>query len=116
MSKIRGFVPGAQVSKERVVAKWHQTPSPDHRGGDVYWVTWTTDDIEVPGDHRLNLPASVWNSLEVGGPIEIVHLEPDGKPYHRQGLFASNGNFAFDLALLGVLLFVATRNLLLARL
>ncbi len=115
MAQIRGFVPGAQVSAETVVEKWHQTPEQHHDGRDVFWVTWSESDIRARGSHRLNLPEELWNTVTVGGPIEIVRLEGGSEPHHRQGIYASNGNLAFDLILLGVLLFLAVRNIPLSR-
>jgi hypothetical protein len=53
----------------------------------------------------------MWETLVVGGPIEIVHVGTDPAPYHRGGIFASNGNFAFDVVFLAILLSVAWATL-----
>lgn len=38
----------------------------------------------------------------MGDAIEVVTLPNDSTPHYREGIFASDGNFAFDQALLVV--------------
>ncbi|MCZ7652254.1 MAG: hypothetical protein M5U13_14245 [Thermoanaerobaculia bacterium] len=102
MAKVRGMLPGGEVESLRVAEKWHQTPDEHPAGRDALWVRFGPGEIRTPGPHRINLPASRWAELEVGDPIEIVWVGSDPKPYSRDGIFASAGNFAFDLLFLAL--------------
>lgn len=93
MRQVRGFMPGATVTPRIISDKWLQPP-------DTRWISWGEQSIRRRGDHRLNVPASLWESVEIGDEIEIVYLPPSTTPYHREGIYASDGNFAFDYGLL----------------
>ncbi len=95
MKEIRGFMPGAAIRTVVVRDKWLQPPS-------SYWISWTDQDIHIPGNHRLNLPESAWNEYEIDDEIEIVFVPGDSKPYYRGGIFANDSNLAFDRGLLGI--------------
>lgn len=93
MKQIRGFKPGAIIQVETVHAKWLQAP-------DTWWISWTPEDIQVPGKHRMNLPKEVWDRYEVGEAIEVVKVRPNGLPFHREGIYACDSNFVLDYCLL----------------
>jgi hypothetical protein len=98
MRMIRGTAPGALVQQHAVLEKWVQ----DSDFGPAYWIRFAEGDPHVPGDHRINLPQPVWERYEVGDPIEIIRVEDDPWPFHREDIFASDENFAFDQVLLVV--------------
>ncbi len=93
MKQIRGWKPGATVRTETV----HDKTGDDFDGG--YWISLTKQDIKKPGNHRLNLPLEVWNHYEIGDTIEVVYVTGDLQPYHRDSIYADDGNFAFDRGL-----------------
>lgn len=99
MAQIKGFVDGAQTEIVTVTNKWHQSVQ-GRRAREVYWVTWTNQDIKQVGSHRLNLTAERWNSVEIGDKIELIRLPGRDKAYDSAGIFVSEGNFIFDLLLL----------------
>jgi hypothetical protein len=96
MKQIRGSEPGATVVAEVVHAKWEDPQS------EVCWITITDESIRKGGPHRMNLPPEMWDDYEVGDTIEIVYLPGDPTPYQRDGIYANDGNFAFDRGLLVV--------------
>ena len=93
MRQIRGFIPGARIEKHIIREK-----RSDAQGS--FWVSWSDKSILQVGNHRLNLPEKVWHRYEVGDEIEIVFVRNSKWPYHRDGIFASDGNFMFDYGLL----------------
>lgn len=93
MRQIRGWKPGAEVRSQTVHDKW----SDHHTGG---WVALSERSVRTPGDHRLYLPTEVWNRYQIGDPIDVVYLAGDSSPYHREDIYADDGNFIFDNALL----------------
>ena len=50
----------------------------------------------------MNLQRETWKNLQIGDPVESVYLPGSSQPYRRDGIFASDGNFAFDRGLLAV--------------
>lgn len=102
MAQIKGWLPGATAADWTVTQKWHQTPNQHPSGRNTYWIATTEEDIRKIGPHRLNVPSEKWESLKEGDKLEIVSVPGDPAPYLRDGIFVSWGNFAFDLALLGV--------------
>ncbi len=107
MSQIRGWVSGAKVTQKAITQKWHQTPAEHPEGRDVYWIAWTAEKIRSVGNHRMNVPPELWNRLNVGDQIEGIRLHGDPRLYLREGIFASDGNFAVDVILLIVEIGVA---------
>ncbi len=102
MKQIRGWEPGAEFRSVRVLEKANEPPTPNGLSAS-WWVRWSDENsIHVPGRHRLNLPYEVWAQLNLGDPIEITFF-PDGSgPYHRDGIFADDGNILFDRSLLAI--------------
>lgn len=95
MKQIRGWKPGATIKTCTVTDKLVV-------GQYTHWLSWDNGDIRVPGDHRINLPENVANRYEVGSDVDIVYLPNDSSPYHRDGIYADDGNFAFDYVLLTI--------------
>lgn len=93
MRRIRGWKPGAEVRSQTVHDKW----SDHHTGG---WVALSERSVRTPGDHRLYLPTEVWNRYDVGDSIDVIYLSGDSSPYHREDIYANDGNFVFDSVLL----------------
>jgi hypothetical protein len=102
MTQIRGWLPGASVQQRPITEKWHQTPEEHPDAQDTYWVAFTEDDIRKVGNHRLNVEPEKWASLSEGDSVEVVYVSGSPKPYLRDGIFVSWGNFVFDLLLLGL--------------
>ncbi|WOO43119.1 hypothetical protein [Rubellicoccus peritrichatus] len=92
MAKIRGWISGLEpVSKvvtDRAIL--------DGRYTDAYWIAWDDADIEIPSRNRISLPKDVWDKHFIGDYIEVFYLPRDKWPFHRDGIYASNGNFAYD--------------------
>ena len=107
MAQIRGWLPGAAVEERVILEKWHETAAEHPRGRTTYWLLTGEGDIRVPGNHRINLQRDNWEGRNVGDPIAMVPL--DGEVYLRDGIYASDGNFFFDLVLLAAELFVVIR-------
>ncbi len=100
MCQIRGWVPGAVTAVRTVMQKWHQTADEDPEDRDTYWIAITDQDVHKVGPHRLNVFAETWEALSVGDPVEIITVPGDPAPHLRDGIFASDSSFAFDLVLL----------------
>jgi hypothetical protein len=96
MRQIRGWKPGATVQMKVVTQKYEDPEN------DACWIGFTNESIQRPGPHRVNLEPAVWDQLEIGNPIELIYLPGDPWPYTRNGIYASDGNFTFDYALLFV--------------
>jgi hypothetical protein len=94
MEQIRGWKPGATVQTE-VVRQKFQDPQ-----NNAYWIAFSDESIRRPGPHRMNVEPEVWERLQLGDALEVVYLPDDSHPYTRDGIYASDGNFAFDRALL----------------
>ena len=100
MAQISGRLPGAETRQVVVSQKWHQTAAEHPRQRDVYWVAWGETDVRTVGHHRLNFERERWDAISVGDPLELVVLPGGERPYARDGIFASKGNFVIDLVLL----------------
>lgn len=98
MLQIRGWISGANIRRESVTQK-HISQG---RRGEAYWLSWTSDNIQNPGNHRLNVSYGQWKNITLGDQIEIVYTKGSDTPHTRDGIYASNGNLMFDgLLLLG---------------
>jgi hypothetical protein len=114
MCAIKRWLPGAQAHGYRVRQKLVTKEELE----DAYWISWTSEDIRQPGNHRTNIPREQWANLRIGDPVEIITVGDDPAPYVRDDIFVSPGNFGFDIVLLvaevsGIVL--AVRGLLRAR-
>ena len=96
MCQIRGWVPGATTRVEQITQK-HIS---NGRRGNAYWVSWTDEPIQNPGDHRLNLTSEQWQAVDLGDTIEVVYATGSSMPHTRDGIYAENGSFIFDGLLL----------------
>jgi hypothetical protein len=92
MSRIRGILPGPDPQVKQITDK-AVLPG---RYGDAYWVAWDSVDISLPTPYRMNLSVEVWKRYERGDSIELLYFPGDVAPYHREDIFASNGNLAFE--------------------
>jgi hypothetical protein len=96
MAQIRGFFRGPTPESKLITAKATEPGS----YSDVFWIAWNDADIRTPSRNRINLPKHVWESYTVGDHIDILYFPGDLWPYHRDDIFAENGNFLFDSVLL----------------
>ncbi len=104
MTQIRGWTSGTRTVSY-VVTQRYVEPSRRLTRDDAYWVSWsTTVDIKTPGNHRIGVPAEKYNNYYIGAPIEIVYVGNDETPYMRDGIYASDGNFVFDVSCLFIML------------
>lgn len=89
--QIRGWVPGGVKETVTLTQKWLE-PGGKEASSPLqhYWVAWTAQDIREPGHHRLELPASVWDRLEVGAPVEITRVAGEPAPHSPLGLTATD--------------------------
>ena len=63
-------------------------------------MTWSETGDFQSRKERINLPEKLWGSCNIGDEIEIINVPGDSSAYHREGIFASDGNFALDRVLL----------------
>lgn len=102
MYQLRGQISGAYTVTHSLKQKWddyswnRSSRSMEH----TYWVSWTDQDIQQPGPHRINLAYGRWSKLKIGDPIEITYVPRDPDPYLRNDVFDSDDNFIFDYLLL----------------
>lgn len=94
MEQIRGWKPGAEVRMETVRQKYENPDS------GTCWVAFTDENIRRVGPHRMNMEREPWSSLNIGDVVEVVYLPGDPERYSRDGIYANDGNFAFDWGLL----------------
>ncbi|HEY0152050.1 MAG TPA: hypothetical protein VGB92_08640 [Longimicrobium sp.] len=100
MAQIRGWLPGGTIDTVVVTDRWHQRPGEAGTDHDIYWITWDGADVRRVGPHRLNVAAERFPALTMGSRLEVIRVEGDRDAYLRDDIFASNGNFIFDIALL----------------
>lgn len=91
---IRGMEPGARIEKERVLEKYRRSGR--------YVVVFEEASGARCTVGCIGLPRAVWGRYDVGDEIEIVYLPDSEEPFHRDGIYASDGNFIFDYVLLAV--------------
>ncbi len=106
MAQIRGWISGATLQQEIVTDK-AQTKSlntSSNRYEDKYsysyLIAWSNQPASEPGPDRVNLIFSDWERIAVGDTVNLIRIPNDEKAYLREGIFASNGNFGFDLGLI----------------
>ena len=102
MYQIRGSIGGASTVTYSVRQKWeHEYYDRSSRAWKkAYWVTWTDQNIQEAGLHRVSLDYGKWSRLNLGDPVEITYVPGDPAPYVRGDVFASDGSFFFDYILL----------------
>lgn len=96
MEMIRGKKPGA-INREVIVTDKARTETPLEPT--VYWISWNDANIRSRSNERMNLTKDHWDSIQVGDSITLTFVGDDASPYHANGIFASDGNLAFDRAL-----------------
>jgi hypothetical protein len=96
MEMIRGIKPGA-ISREVIVTDKLRTETP--LDPPTYWISWNDANIHVRSNERMNLTKDHWDSIQVGDPFTLTFVGDDSSPYHADGIFASDGNLAFDRVL-----------------
>ncbi len=106
MAQIRGLLEGAASYEFEVTDKKQMA---GFLGGEAYWIAWNGADINERSSNRLNLFEEQWVELKKGDRVTIIYLPDDPIPYHRDGIFASDGNFALDFVLIGLLLWWVKR-------
>lgn len=93
MEMIRGINPGAENHEVTVTDKLRTETPLDPP---TYWIAWNDADIRVRSNERMNLTKDHWDSLRVGDKFTLTFVDDDPSPYHSEGIFASDGNLAFD--------------------
>src|SRR5260221_140249 len=96
MEQIRGWKPGGTVRTQVIHEKF---VGPRQRACGVYLID---EDTGRRGPFPVYLEPEAWEHLRIGDPIEVVYLPGNSQPYARDGVYASDGNFAFDRALVVV--------------
>jgi len=104
MAQIRGWLPGARTATVTVTQMYEETTQ-EKAGRNTYpvtayWVSWTNTDVHQPGNHRVDVALEEWGQLRVGAALEVIYAGFDQRPNTRKGVYASDGNFVFDLVLL----------------
>ena len=102
MYQLTGRIGGAYTVTHKITQKWddYSWNRTTNRNEHTYWVSWTDQNIQEPGSHRINLMFDKWSRLKLGDPIEVTYVPRDPKPYLRNDIFDSEGNFVFDYLLL----------------
>lgn len=115
MTQIRGWVPGAQVI-QKTITDTATDISTGRRGGDkVFYVAWDGQDAQVSGPNRTNVDEATYQKLWAGKEVELIKVFGDRKYYLRNGIYADNSNFTFDITIFLaeiVLLIIAVVRLL----
>ena len=97
---IRGFFTGRTEHPVTVTQRWQQRLPKE-----IWWISWTQDDIQKPGPHRCNVSATHYERLKPGTPITLIQAPGERGFYLEDGIYASTSNLAFDgLLLIGELL------------
>lgn len=96
MLKIREIIEGSNYIKKEITGKWIDNVS----DSDSYWISWNNVNIKERSTDRINLPNEEWKKFEIGDTIEITYFKYDIFPYYKNGIYASNGNFIFDLIII----------------
>ncbi len=96
MAKIRGWIDGTSENVFYISDKYIHSGG---HNGDTYLISWTNDAIKTQGPHRIKIEKFQWENVVIGDPIKIVKLRGDDTPYLRDGIYASNSNFIFEIML-----------------
>lgn len=96
MLEIRGIIPG-RIIESKIITDMTFQASSKIPGENVYWISWSYADISTKSNNRLNISEELWTSLEIGSEVEIIKLRSGNTPYMKNGIYASNGNFVFDI-------------------
>ena len=101
MCCIRGFVGERRIEAHRVRDK---TVEHGAKNRTFCFVSWAEDAREDDRRHRLAVDCDYWETVKPDDRIEVVRLGEDSDIYLRgnDDIFASNGQFIFDLVLLGL--------------
>ncbi len=110
MAQIKGWLPGAQVSRAAVTAKGVDRPQGRRQFEDSYWVCWAKGGDRGSWAERERVAPKVWQAMRVGDPLDLVRVPGDRRAYLRNGVFVDWGNFAFDLVLFAGALAVAVAS------
>ncbi|SMP70722.1 hypothetical protein SAMN06265222_113113 [Neorhodopirellula lusitana] len=94
MQMIRGERVGAEIQSKVITSKLSRS--------DDYLFAWDGADVTKRSDQRIFLPPEVWERYDVGDSIDLVFVPGRTSPYHRDGIFASDGNLIFDYVLLAI--------------
>ncbi len=98
MARIRGFIGERSIETHRVSDKQMETGVRDRL---FCFLSW--GDAETGGDRggRVQVDCDYWKRARIGDSIEVVRLDR-GAEAHPVGadVYASDGNFEFDLLLL----------------
>ncbi len=96
MFAISGWLPGARVEMKVITGK-QKIPG---KHGFSYWISWDNKSPSATGHHRVNLKHDQWEAISPGDEIEVRYIGKDKSPYLLTGIYASTGNFGFDILLL----------------
>ena len=106
MTQIRGWTSGATITEKVITDKasedWEDYDRSTNRSsrGTTYWVAWDGEAALLRGSHRVNLDRYDWDEVDIGDSLEIITFPNDRYAYVKNSIFASNGNFIFDVLLL----------------
>jgi len=96
MARIRGVIGERLVVTHSVVDKTREEPV-RRRDDPTCWLWYHIGGVR----HRIQSDCDYWARVTIGQTIEIVSLED--KSFLKDGeIYASDGNFMFDIVLLGV--------------
>lgn len=65
-------------------------------------MSWANDDGKKAWDFRDTVSLEVWESLEVGDPVEVITVPGEDGGHLRNGVYVDPNNFAFDIVLLAI--------------
>ena len=107
MFQVRGLLGGATEELQQITDK----KILDGQFGEAYWIAWNHSDITQPSPNRINIDEKQWINFDIGESITITRLSDDPVPYYRQGIYASDGNFILDFALISLLIWWLKRSI-----
>jgi len=104
MCCIRGFIGSLDVEVHHVTNKWVEH---NIKNRTFCFLSWAEDGRSGDKRHRVQSECDFWETVNASDRIEAVRLDGDDEAELRGdgNIYASNGNFLFDLVLFGLELF-----------
>jgi hypothetical protein len=76
-------------------------PARSWKDPESHWVSWVDrGDGAAWGEQRVKVPPHVWERMKIGDPIELITVAGSRGFHLREGIYAEDSQFAFDIGLL----------------
>jgi hypothetical protein len=103
MARMRGFIGKRIITVHHITDKKRETSFRNAHEREFCFVSWAESASENDPQHRVQVDCDRWRKLELGDRIEVARIDEDDSG-HMIGaeVFESDGNFVFDMVLLGI--------------